>query len=259
MALGFPSDPEPPVGHIVNLNGRDWKYDGTKWVLVGLQITDVEFRQSDPITVDQTFMGSTGPGDPGYLGVVEYGLDIKTLPLLSESDPNASGAPTDTGDADDTGDDSGTGTVIVDPTPVIADTFNVIVVETATGNRYFINGVEAPTLELVRGSSYQFEFNNVGHPFWIQYTDNGNSYSSIDSYTQGMTGTAMETGTMIFTVENDAPDVLYYRCQIHSGMGGMITITDTDTGTTVSGDSGSSINQGGGITTTTPTPPSSGY
>lgn len=245
MALGFPSDPVPPVGHVVTLNGRDWKYDGTKWVLVGLQITDVEFRQSDPITVDQTFMGSTGPGDPGYLGVVEYGLDIKTLPLLSESDPNPSGTTGDTG-GDDGGDDDGAGTVIVDPTPVITNTFNVIVVDTGVQNRYFINGAEAPTLELVRGLSYQFEFNVVGHPFWIQYTDNGNAYSPIDAYTQGMTGTAMETGTMIFTVENDAPDVLYYRCQIHSGMGGMITITNSNTLTS---------NDGGTTTTTS----SSGY
>lgn len=249
MALGFPSDPVPPVGHIVTLNGRDWKYDGTKWVLVGLQITDVEFRQSDPITVDQTFMGSTGPGDPGYLGVVEYGLDIKTLPLLSETDPNSSGTTGDTG-GDDGGDDGdGTGTAIVDPTPAISGTFNIIVVDTGVQNRYFINGIEAPTLELERGLSYQFEFNTVGHPFWIQYTDNGNQYSSIDSYTQGMTGTAMETGTMIWTVEEDTPDVLYYRCQLHTGMGGMIT---------VSGGSNTSI---GGVTTptTTPATPSSGY
>lgn len=258
MALGFPSDPAPPVGHIVTLNGRDWKYDGTKWVLVGLQITDVEFRQSDPITVDQTFMGSTGPGDPGYLGVVEYGLDIKTLPLLSESDPNPSGTTGDTG-GDTGGDDgTGTGTVIVDPTPVIAGTFNVIVVDTGVQNRYFINSVEAPTLEVERGYSYQFEFNTVGHPFWIQYTDNANQYSSIDAYTQGMTGTAMETGTMIWTVEEDAPDVLYYRCQLHTGMGGLITVTG-GSDTSIGGVTTPTTTTTGGTTTTTPTPPSSGY
>ena len=153
MALGFPNDPPPQAGHVVTLNGRDWKYDGTKWVLVGLQITDVEFRQSNPVTVDQTFIGSTGPGDPGYLGVVEYGMDIKTLPLLSETDPNSSSV------ADPVDGNDGTGTTIADPTPVISYSYNVVVVDTGTQNKYFINGAESPTLELVRGESYQFEFN----------------------------------------------------------------------------------------------------
>lgn len=228
MALGFPSDPPPVAGNVVTLNGRDWKYDGTKWVLVGLQITDVEFRQSNPITVDQTFVGATGPDDPGYLGVVEYGLDIKTLPLLSETDPNSSGS------SDDTGDTGGgdTGVVIVDPTPNISEFYNVTVVDTGVQNKYFINSQESPTLELVRGESYEFTFNNVGHPFWFQYTDNANTYSDIDKYVIGMSGTAMEIGTMVFTVPDDAPSVLYYRCQFHSGMGGMVTITDTPTTTT---------------------------
>lgn len=252
MALGFPNDPEPPVGHIVTLNGRDWKYDGTKWVLVGLQITDVEFRQTNPITVDQTFMGATGPDDPGYLGVVEYGMDIKTLPLLSESDPNPSGTTSD--DTSDDGtivDGGGTGTVITDPDdPVISATYNVTVVDTGTQNVYFINSQEAPTIELVRGESYEFIFNNVGHPFWFQYTDNANTYSEIDSYTVGMTGTAMEIGTMVFTVADDAPDILYYRCQIHSGMGGMVTISDSGTAP-----AGNTPND----TSTNPSPPSSGY
>ena len=139
--------------------------------------------------------------------------------------------------------------MIVDPTPDISGTFNIIVVDTGVQNRYFINGIEAPTLEVERGLSYQFEFNTVGHPFWIQYTDNANQYSSIDSYSQGMTGTAMETGTMVWTVEEDTPDVLYYRCQLHAGMGGMITV------------SGGSNTSTGGVTTptTTPATPSSGY
>ena len=224
MALGFPNDPPPMAGHVVTLNGRDWKYDGTKWVLVGLQITDVEFRQSNPVTVDQTFIGSTGPGDPGYLAVVEYGMDIKTLPLLSETDPNSSSAadPVDGNDGND-----GTGTTIVDPTPVISRSYNVVVVDTGTQNKYFINGVESPTLELVRGESYQFEFNTIGHPLWFQYTDNANTYSDIDKYVLGMSSIATEVGTMIFTVPDDAPDVLYYRCQFHSGMGGMVTITNS--------------------------------
>lgn len=247
MALGFPSDPPPVAGHVVTLNGRDWKYDGTKWVLVGLQITDVEFRQSNPITVDQTFVGATGPDDPGYLGVVEYGMDIKTLPLLSESDPNSSGATT--GDGGDAG--NGTGVVVVDPTPVISNTFNVVVVDDGTQKKYYINSAESPTLELIRGQSYQFEFNNVGHPFWFQYTDNAGAYSDIDSYTLGMTGSGMELGTMIFTVPDDAPNVLYYRCQFHSGMGGMITITDDGSPSTDTTDTTD--------TTTNPNPPSSGY
>ena len=245
MALGFPIDPPPNTGDRITLNGREWKYDGIKWVLVGLQITDVEFRQANPITVDQTFVGSTGPGDPGYLGIIEYGMDIKSLPLLSETDPNPSGTTTDDGTTNN--DDLGS-VVVIDPTPVISGGFNVVVVDTGVQNKYFINNSESPTLELVRGLSYEFVFNTTGHPFWVQYTDNANTYSDIDTYVLGMTGTAMEIGTMVWTVPTDAPDVLYYRCQFHSGMGGMITISNsTDTGTVTN------------PSPTTPSTPSTGY
>jgi hypothetical protein len=102
---------------------------------------------------------------------------------------------------------------------------------------YTINGQTNPTLNLLRGFTYEFDVNASGHPFWIQTVPA--PYSAGDVYNSGVTNNGAAVGKIIFTVPSDAPNTLYYACQFHSSMSGTINISDptgspseqTDTGT----------------------------
>jgi hypothetical protein len=87
---------------------------------------------------------------------------------------------------------------------------------------WLIDGVTDPTLTLYRGVTYSFNINATGHPFYIQ-TVSG-AYSSGNVYTSGVTGGGTQVGTLSFTVPLDAPNNLYYVCQMHPTMAGTFSI-----------------------------------
>lgn len=89
---------------------------------------------------------------------------------------------------------------------------------------YLIDGESNPDLTVIRGHTYMYIINASGHPFWI------NSQEGIgtgNAYNNGVTGNGTSTGTLTFTVPEDAPDTLFYNCQFHSAMTGMIKVTST--------------------------------
>ncbi|MEO9869074.1 hypothetical protein [Ekhidna sp.] len=80
-----------------------------------------------------------------------------------------------------------------------------------------------PDLTFKRGNTYVFEVSASGHPFLIksvQGTGTGNTYDV------GVTNNGIATGTITFTVPSSAPDQLFYNCEFHGSMTGVITITD---------------------------------
>jgi ribosomal protein L31 len=86
-----------------------------------------------------------------------------------------------------------------------------------------------PILTLERGKTYDFDISSPGHPFWIK-TEQINGTSN--SYSEGIMNNGASNGILTFTVPSDAPSKLYYICQIHSSMTGVINIVDkneTDT------------------------------
>ena len=82
-------------------------------------------------------------------------------------------------------------------------------------NKYFINGVQQPTLELIEGTTYVFNYPS-GHPFKFSTTSNG-SHASGSEYTTGVTHNSSTQLTIVIAAS--AP-TLYYYCSSHSGMGG---------------------------------------
>ena len=87
---------------------------------------------------------------------------------------------------------------------------------------YSIDGNSNPTLNLVRGNTYTFNVNATGHPFWIKTT----AVTGTDSaYNDGVTNNGVAVGTISFTVPLYAPSTLYYICQIHSSMQGVLSIS----------------------------------
>ena len=104
------------------------------------------------------------------------------------------------------------------------ETFAVTVASYAGGNRFYIDGVVYPTLNLIEGNTYRFDqsdSSNSGHPLRFSTTANG-THGGGSEYTTGVTtsGTAGSAGAYTqITVAVGAP-TLYYYCTNHSGMGG---------------------------------------
>ena len=82
-----------------------------------------------------------------------------------------------------------------------------------------------PTLYLTKGMTYEINVNASGHPFWIK---TGPSTGTGAAYNDGVTNNGTQTGTILFTVPFDAPKILYYICQYHLSMLGLIYIIDTE-------------------------------
>ena len=105
-----------------------------------------------------------------------------------------------------------------DPTTVDPDFF---VTNDGTA-AYLIDNVANDTITVVRGETYIFNIDAAGHPFFIQTT--GGGYDELSVYNSGIVGNGTETGNLFWTVAQDAPDTLFYQCQVHSGMGGVISV-----------------------------------
>jgi len=114
----------------------------------------------------------------------------------------------------------------------VTRTFTVTVVSTDSGNKYFIDGVQQATLELVEGATFRFDqsdSSNSGHPLRLS-TTSGGTHSGGSEYTTNVTtdGTPGSSGAYTqIQVASSAP-TLYYYCSVHSGMGGQANTPDED-------------------------------
>ncbi len=114
----------------------------------------------------------------------------------------------------------------------VTRTFTVTVVSTGSGNKYFIDGVQQATLELVEGGTFRFDqsdSSNGTHPLRFSTTSDG-THNSGSEYTTGVTtnGTPGSSGAYTqITVATDAP-TLYYYCSNHPGMGGQANTPNAD-------------------------------
>ena len=100
----------------------------------------------------------------------------------------------------------------------IPSTLNIAVTVQNVGgsNKYFIDGVQQDTLNLLEGNTYVFSYPSA-HPFALSTTANG-THGGGSEYTVGVT---RDTGanTLTYVVPSNAPQ-LYYYCTAHSNMGG---------------------------------------
>ena len=110
-------------------------------------------------------------------------------------------------------------------------TFTVTVVSTGGGNKYFLDGVQQPTISLAEGYTYKFDqsdsSNGTGGTHPLRFSTNDNNSPSAP-YTTGVTtsGTPGQAGAYVqIEVAVGAP-TLYYYCTNHSGMGGQANTVD---------------------------------
>jgi hypothetical protein len=86
---------------------------------------------------------------------------------------------------------------------------------------YNISGTNNPTLTLMRGVTYLFNINAPGHPFWIKTVA---SIGTANAYNTGVVSNGIAGGTLTFAVPTNAPSTLFYNCEFHSAMTGMLNI-----------------------------------
>jgi hypothetical protein len=91
-------------------------------------------------------------------------------------------------------------------------------------NAYIVNGVSNGSITVTRGQTYIINVDATGHPFWIQTV--GGGYSAGDVYNTGVTNNGTESGNILWTVPVDAPDTLFYQCEFHTVMGGVIAVVN---------------------------------
>jgi len=87
----------------------------------------------------------------------------------------------------------------------------------------FSGAVNDPLIYLIRGQQYKFTNTMNQHPFRVQSTPNG---SVGTPYNNGITNNDVSNGTLIWNVQFDAPNTLYYQCTAHNAMGGPFYIVD---------------------------------
>lgn len=114
------------------------------------------------------------------------------------------------------------GGAIYTSVPVIPT--NTFSVSNNESSAYIINTETNPSITLLKGETYTFNVNAVGHPFWIKTTQ---SIGTGDAYNTGVTNNGTQNGTITFVVPTNAPSALYYICQNHSSMTGVITLSDS--------------------------------
>tara|TARA_R110002167_G_scaffold2525_2_gene12704 strand:- start:4071 stop:5516 length:1446 start_codon:yes stop_codon:yes gene_type:complete len=104
----------------------------------------------------------------------------------------------------------------------VADPSNV-------GNRYYIDGALQQTVEIKPSITYRFDqsdTSNAGHPLRFSATADGTHATPAGTeYTTGVVtvGTPGSAGAFTqITLEQDAPQTLYYYCSVHPLMGGTV-------------------------------------
>ena len=141
---------------------------------------------------------------------------------------------------------------------------------------FYIDGVEKPQLDLVRGYTYLFdqsgETNNsyagLWHPLMFATTPNGDLIEGGAHYNPGIVYLLDDdpvsmryytdnfqratTKKVLFTVQSSAPDTLYYWCHFHTNQGNQINVSDPGTGSAAGG--GANVE----VSDTAPTEPTQG-
>ncbi len=120
-------------------------------------------------------------------------------------------------------------------------TNEVTVASVSGSNKYFINGVQQETINLLEGNTYVFNYPS-GHPLRLSETSDGTHGGGAEY--PGLTHNSSTQTTIV--VEDGTPD-LYYYCSLHSGMGGSAPTLNNSTNSSTSSDS-EKIFQGHAVT-----------
>jgi len=183
------------------------------------------------VSFDESVVNATGVSATTSVGAA-ITLTFTASPVAPSQAIGGVGTVTITGDLDTIVPVTGSSaTAFVGSTTESTNIEGVLYVTVASagyggGNKFYLNGAEAPTGTMEEGKTYLFDqsdSSNSGHPLKLSTTSDGTHSSGVE-YTTNVSynGTPGNAGayTMI-TVASGAP-TLYYYCTNHSGMGGQV-------------------------------------
>lgn len=102
---------------------------------------------------------------------------------------------------------------------------------------YEIDGTtgQNPTITLVRGQTYAFNFEAVtsSHPIALRLAADNTSVVPGTTGNDPVNGVSGSGAIVTYVVPNDAPNNIVYQCVIHGSMLGTINIVDAVVGTTI--------------------------
>jgi hypothetical protein len=107
----------------------------------------------------------------------------------------------------------------------VSATYTTTSASNSGGQYYFSHDSSAkPTFSFIRGATYTFDYSaSSSHP--LRFATAADAAGSTE-YTNG---TNISGNVIKFTVPHNAPDTLYYYCNVHNGMGNSISVTTDET------------------------------
>lgn len=246
-----PTGPDGPIGP----EGSSVRVLGTYATLELLQFDNATGAIGDAYVIDGDIyawsdlnqewaligplQGPTGPtGATGVQGDVGIGGPIgetgptgatgpsggPTGPTGPEGAVGPTGATGETGLAGSTG-PAGADSTVAGPTGATGASGGITLnVTSPNGGIYIVNGADNPVLSFIRGHRYVINVNASNHPFYFQTSSL--TYDPNLVYTDGVTGSGTDVGTIIFEVPYDAPSSLTYVCSNHANMGNNVIVSD---------------------------------
>ena len=219
------AQPAGQTGDAYLVAGELYVWAGSAWTNVG----SIQGPTGPTGSTGATGVGATGPtGATGATGANGSSIQGATGPtgVAGPTGPTGATGATGFGSTGPTGPTGADGPAGGPTGPTGATGISITanyVITSPLGGSYSVNGTSGnPTLTLLRGHTYVFTVNAGGHPFWLQTTSG--AYNSANTYATGVTNGGEDVGGITFTVPANAPDNLYYICQFHASMNGIITI-----------------------------------
>jgi len=181
------------------------------------------------VSFDESLVNTTGVSATGTVGAATA-ITFTASPNAPSRMLSSVGTVTITGDLVTTVPVTGSAALgrvgIAAPSVNVTQSFVITVASSGYGggNKFYVDGVEAPTGTLNEGSTYLFDqshSSNSGHPLRFSTTSDGTHNSGVQ-YTTGVTynGTPGNAGAYTQIVVASGAPTLYYYCTNHSGMGG---------------------------------------
>lgn len=199
-----PTVPEPPV--LLSANALDGSIqipftqgsDGNSAIInYSYSLNGEPFVEFDPIQLESPFLIS------GLTNGTTYSIAIIATNEIGNSEPSnvVSATP---------------------QAPIVPD----FVVTNDGSTAFLIDGIANDTITLTRGETYSILVDTPNDNFWIQSVPA--PYSENDVYQNGITNNGTNSGIILWTVSEDAPDFLYYVSEFNSTMSGTIVIIGGD-------------------------------
>ena len=117
-------------------------------------------------------------------------------------------------------------TALLERTYISPDSYIQI---TASALGYLYDGQLNPTFEAQRGLTYAFNIQASGYPLYLRSSTDLGDLSNL--YTNGVSDSGEDVGTIIWHVGLDTPDVLWYTTETDATFTGQILVSDLNDGT----------------------------